>query len=88
MGERGAHNGDQRHAAGAGHGVYSSRKPNPMELSARHGGQVTAYHDLDTMLADPNIHAVSICSYPHDHTKHAIKAAKASTYDHRKSRWR
>ncbi|HKQ40095.1 MAG TPA: Gfo/Idh/MocA family oxidoreductase [Verrucomicrobiae bacterium] len=60
--------------------VYSSRKLDSMELSARHGGQITAYHDLDSMLADSKIQAVSICSYPQDHAKHAIAAAKAGKH--------
>jgi len=42
--------------------IYSSRKLDSRELSARHGGKITAYNDLDEMLADPDIHVVSICS--------------------------
>src|SRR3954470_22939226 len=60
--------------------IYSSRKQNSMELSARHGGQIKTYNDLDAMLNDGNIHVVSICSYPQDHTKHAIAAAKAGKH--------
>ena len=60
--------------------VYSSRKLDPAELSARHGGQIKSYTDLAAMLADSNIHAVSICSYPHDHATHAIAAAKAGKH--------
>src|SRR5437867_5708614 len=57
--------------------VYSSRKLDSAELSARHGGAITAYNDLDAMLHDRGIHVVSICSYPQDHTKHAVAAAQA-----------
>jgi predicted dehydrogenase len=32
------------------------------------------------MLADPNIHAISICSYPADHAKQAIMAAEAGKH--------
>jgi predicted dehydrogenase len=32
------------------------------------------------MLADPNLHAVSICSYPADHAKQAIMAAEAGKH--------
>jgi predicted dehydrogenase len=32
------------------------------------------------MLADPTIHAVSVCSFPQDHAKHAIAAAKAGKH--------
>jgi len=60
--------------------VYSSRKLDSAELSAKHGGTVTAYTDLDAMLADPNIHAVSVCSMPSLHAKHVIAAAKAGKH--------
>jgi predicted dehydrogenase len=60
--------------------VYSSRKLDSAELSAKHGGEITAYDDYDAMLADPNIHAVSICSYPYQHTEQVIKAAKAGKH--------
>ena len=35
---------------------------------------------LTEMLADPDLHAVSICSYPADHAKQAIMAAKAGKH--------
>ena len=60
--------------------ICSSRKQDSAELSARHGGQIKAYNDLDAMLNDPNIHVVSICSYPQDHAKHAVAAAKAGKH--------
>src|SRR6266550_9241088 len=60
--------------------VYSSRKLNSVELSAKHGGNITAYNDLDEMLANPDIHIVSICSYPYDHAKQVIAAAKAGKH--------
>src|SRR4051794_35953795 len=60
--------------------VYSSRKINSAELSAKYGGQVTAYSDLDEMLANPDIHAVSICSYPYDHAAQVIAAARAGKH--------
>jgi len=60
--------------------VYSSRKLNSSELSTKHGGSITAYDDLDEMLADPDIHAVSVCSYPYQHTEQVIKAAKAGKH--------
>lgn len=60
--------------------VYSSRKLNSSELSAKHGGSITAYDDLGEMLADPDIHAVSVCSYPYQHTEQVIKAAKAGKH--------
>jgi UDP-N-acetyl-2-amino-2-deoxyglucuronate dehydrogenase len=60
--------------------VYSSRPLDAAELSARHGGPIAPFTDLGRMLADPNIHAVSICSYPHLHAKQIIAAAKAGKH--------
>src|SRR5882724_7837487 len=60
--------------------IYSSRKLVSGELSARHGGKITAYNDLDEMLADPDIQVVSVCSYPYDHAKQVIAAAKAGKH--------
>src|SRR5438874_3143970 len=60
--------------------IYSSRKLNSSELSLKHGGNITAYNDLDEMLANPDIHALSICSYPFDHAQQVIAAAKAGKH--------
>jgi UDP-N-acetyl-2-amino-2-deoxyglucuronate dehydrogenase len=60
--------------------VYSSRPLNSGDLSARHGGTVTAYSDFDEMLANPEIHALSICSFPYDHARQAMAAAKAGKH--------
>src|SRR5205823_5681001 len=57
--------------------VYSSRKLDSMELSARHGSDIAAYNDLNRMLADRNLDVVSICGYPFDHAKQAVAAARA-----------
>lgn len=60
--------------------VYSSRALNAAEVSARHGGRITTHTDLDDFLNDPNLRAVSICSYPQDHAKHAIASARAGKH--------
>ena len=60
--------------------VYSSRALNSEELSAKWGGNVTGYSSLDKMLANPDIHAVSICSYPQQHAKQLIAAARAGKH--------
>lgn len=60
--------------------VYSSRKLDSNELSAKYGGTVTAYNDLDAMLANPDIHVISVCSYPYDHAKQVVAAAKAGKH--------
>lgn len=60
--------------------LCSSRKLDSAEISARHGGTIKCYTDLSQMLADPDLHAVSICSYPAEHSKQAIMAAKAGKH--------
>ena len=60
--------------------VYSSRPLNNAELSAKHGGNIRTYTNLDAMLADKNLHAVSVCSYPYQHAEHVIAAAKAGKH--------
>ena len=60
--------------------VYSSRKLNSAEVSAKHAGSIRTYTDLDAMLADKSLHAVSVCSYPYQHTDHVIAAAKAGKH--------
>jgi predicted dehydrogenase len=60
--------------------VCSSRELNSGELSDKYGGTIAAYNDLDAMLADPDIHVVSVCSYPYDHAKQVIAAAKAGKH--------
>jgi UDP-N-acetyl-2-amino-2-deoxyglucuronate dehydrogenase len=60
--------------------VFSSRKLDDREISAKHGGTIRTYTSLDEMLADKSIHAVSVCSYPYQHTEHVIKAAKAGKH--------
>jgi len=60
--------------------VCSSRELNSQELSEKYGGTIAAYNDLDAMLADPDIHVVSVCSYPYDHAKQVIAAAKAGKH--------
>jgi predicted dehydrogenase len=60
--------------------VYSARPLDSNQLSARHGGRVKAYNDFERMLADPDIHALSICSFPYDHARQVIAAAKAGKH--------
>src|SRR5580765_7351913 len=60
--------------------VYSSRKLNSSELSQKHGGRIKAYDDFDALLADPDIHVISICSYPYDHAAQVAAAAKAGKH--------
>src|SRR5438552_906114 len=60
--------------------VYSSRKLDSAQLSAKYGGEVAAYDDFEEMLANPDIHVLSICSYPYDHARQVIAAAKAGKH--------
>lgn len=60
--------------------ICSSRDLDLQEIKAKHGGSITLYNDLDKMLADKSINVVSICSYPSDHAKQAIAAAKAGKH--------
>lgn len=60
--------------------VCSSRKLDPAELSAHHGGNIRCYTELAEMLSDPELHIVSITSYPADHARQSILAAKAGKH--------
>ncbi len=60
--------------------LCSSRKLDSAEISSKHGGTIKCYTELAQMLADPLLHAVSICSYPAEHAKQAIMVAKAGKH--------
>ncbi|TAK93489.1 MAG: Gfo/Idh/MocA family oxidoreductase [Verrucomicrobia bacterium] len=60
--------------------VCSSRPLDATELSRKYGSDITTYDSLDEMLANPELHAVSICSYPYQHTAQVIKAARAGKH--------
>ncbi|MSU24140.1 MAG: Gfo/Idh/MocA family oxidoreductase [Opitutus sp.] len=60
--------------------IYSSRPQDSAAVSAKHGGQITCYTDLAAMLREPKLHAVSVCSYPHQHADHIVAAAQAGKH--------
>ena len=60
--------------------ICSSRPLDGASLSAQYGSDISVYSNLDTMLANPEIHAVSICSLPNQHVTQAVKAAKAGKH--------
>ena len=60
--------------------VYSSRKLDDAELSAKHGSPIKSYTNLDEMLADPSVTVVDISSYPSQHKDQAIAAANAGKH--------
>ena len=60
--------------------VCSSRNLDSGWMSSKHGGTIKCYTNLSQMLADPDLNAVSICSYPADHARQAIMAAMAGKH--------
>ncbi len=60
--------------------ICSSRNLEGAELSAKHGGSITVYNNLNDLLDNPDIHAVSICSYPPDHARQVIASARAGKH--------
>jgi predicted dehydrogenase len=66
--------------------VWSSRPLDSNDLSAKHGGSVTAYTDLDAMLSNPDLHVVDITSYPNQHASQFIAAARAGNTSSSRSR--
>jgi predicted dehydrogenase len=59
--------------------IYSSRQLDEVDVSKRHGGEIKCFTDLDEML-ESDIDVVSICSYPYDHAKQTIAAARAGKH--------
>lgn len=60
--------------------ICSSRPLDGAALSTQYGSEITVYNSLDAMLANPDIHVVSLCSLPSQHVAQAVKAAKASKH--------
>jgi predicted dehydrogenase len=59
--------------------VFSSRQLDESEVSTKHGSEIKCYTDLTEMLAR-DIDVVSICSYPYEHARQAVAAAKAGKH--------
>jgi predicted dehydrogenase len=60
--------------------VFSSRRLDPAALSAAHGRPLACFQDLQNFLTQQDLHAVSVCGYPHHHAAHAIAAAQAGKH--------
>lgn len=60
--------------------ICSARALDARELSAQHGCALQTTTDYAALLADPDIHVVSICSYHHQHKEQAIAAARAGKH--------
>lgn len=59
--------------------VCSSRQLDAAALSARYGGRISVYNDLDEMLANRDVHVVSLCGFPTqrlDQVKRATRTGK------------
>jgi UDP-N-acetyl-2-amino-2-deoxyglucuronate dehydrogenase len=56
--------------------VWSSRPLASSDLSGRHGSPIEVYSDLEAMLANRDIHAVDITSYPDQHADQFMRAAR------------
>jgi UDP-N-acetyl-2-amino-2-deoxyglucuronate dehydrogenase len=60
--------------------ICSARPLDGPALSTQYGSDITIYNNLDAMLANPDIHAVSICSLPNQHAGQAVQAARAGKH--------
>jgi predicted dehydrogenase len=60
--------------------IFSSRKLDDAELSAKFGRPMKSYTSLDEMLKNPDIHVVDITSYPSQHRDQAVAAANAKKH--------
>jgi len=60
--------------------VWSSRKLDAAELSAKHGSTITTSTDLEKILSGPEIDIVDITGYPDQHAAQFIAAARAGKH--------
>jgi predicted dehydrogenase len=60
--------------------VCSSRKLDAAEVSSKHGCALKTYDNYAAMLAEPDIHVVSICSFHRHHQDQILTAARAAKH--------
>jgi len=60
--------------------VCSARSLDPAELAQKHGGAIEVYSDLDRMLANPDIHVISLCGFPHQRLDQVARACRAGKH--------
>lgn len=60
--------------------VYNRTEPNAKKIAELAGGDCRIYHDLDAMLADPDVDVVSVCTPSGAHLDPAVKAARAGKH--------
>jgi predicted dehydrogenase len=58
-------------------GLFSARPQDEKELEAKYGHPIKTYPTYEAMLADPEIHVISICSFANLHADQAVAAARA-----------
>lgn len=60
--------------------VYSSRKLDDAEVSAKHGSPIKCYDHFEKFLAESGVDVVDICSMPSLHRQQAVAAAAAGKH--------
>jgi len=60
--------------------ILSSRPLDEAQLASRHGGPIRVYRELGEFLSQPDLQVVSVCSYPQEHARQAIAAARAGKH--------
>jgi len=60
--------------------ICSARELDAAALRAQYGSPIRVYRDLAAMLAEPDLHVVSITSYPQQHARQAMAAARAGKH--------
>lgn len=60
--------------------ILSSRPLDEAKLAAQYGNPIKVFKDLTSFLAQPDMQVVSVCSYPQDHARQAIAAARAGKH--------
>jgi predicted dehydrogenase len=60
--------------------ICSTRKLDADQLTAKYASPIRVFNDLDQMLANPDIHVVSVCGLPDQHARQSVRAAKAGKH--------
>lgn len=60
--------------------ILSSRPLDEGRLAAQHGVAIRVFRDPAEFLAQPDLQVVSVCSYPQEHARQAIAAARAGRH--------
>ncbi|PWU15911.1 MAG: 4,5-dihydroxyphthalate dehydrogenase [Verrucomicrobia bacterium] len=60
--------------------ICSPRKLDAAELSSKYGRPIQVYNDLDELIANPDIHVLSLCGFPTQRLEQVTRAAKAGKH--------